>query len=99
LRSFIRASPSVTQIKISNPIHGFDDKLSGEGTLSVTILAAISLLVPAEDPLIANVVRMLITVHRQLDLFEAFGLDTLFEVGLVSVEPTHTGRGENTSYE
>ncbi|XP_023715533.1 uncharacterized protein LOC111868792 isoform X1 [Cryptotermes secundus] len=48
---------------------------------------------PAEDPLIANVVRMLITVHRQLDLFEALGVDTIFEVGLVSVEPTHTGRG------
>lgn len=48
---------------------------------------------PAEDPLIANVVRMLVTVHRHLDLFEAVGLDTLFEVGLVSVEPTHTGKG------
>jgi hypothetical protein len=55
--------------------------------------------VTAEDPLIANVVRMLITVHRQLDLFEAVGIDTFFEVGLVSVEPTHTGKGENTSYE
>jgi hypothetical protein len=42
---------------------------------------------PAEDPLFANVVRMLITVHRQLDLFEAVGIDTFFEVGLVSVMP------------
>jgi hypothetical protein len=42
---------------------------------------------------------MLITVHRQLDLFEAVGIDTFFEVGLVSVEPTHTGRGESTCYE
>jgi hypothetical protein len=64
-------------------------KLSDEGTFLVT----------AEDPLIANVTRMLVIVHRQLDLFEAFGVDTCFEVGMLSVEPTHTGRGENTCYE
>jgi hypothetical protein len=80
-------------------INALTTKLSGEGAPSVTILAPVSFLVAAEDPLIANVVRMLVTVHRQLDLFKALGVDTLFEVGLVSVEPTHTGRGENTCYE
>ena len=51
------------------------------------------LLFTDEDPLIGNVVRMTVTVHRQLDLFKALGIDTIFEVGLLSVEPTHTGRG------
>jgi hypothetical protein len=37
---------------------------------------------------------MLITVHQHLNLFEALSVDTFFEVGLVSVEPTHTGRGK-----
>jgi hypothetical protein len=55
--------------------------------------------VTAEDPLIASVVRMLITVHQQLNLFEELGVDTIFEVGLLSVEPTHTGRGEKICYE
>ena len=41
---------------------------------------------------------MTVVVHRQLDLFKALGLDTIFEVGLLSVEPTHTGRGEQTYY-
>jgi hypothetical protein len=39
---------------------------------------------------------MTVTVHRKLDLFKAFGVDTIFEVGLLSVEPTHTGRGMQT---
>ncbi|XP_049768960.1 uncharacterized protein LOC126106647 isoform X1 [Schistocerca cancellata] len=46
-----------------------------------------------EDPLVPNVVRLLTTVHRQLDLFSAFGVDEIFELGLASVEPTHVGRG------
>ena len=53
-------------------------------------------LVTDEDPLIASIVRMTVTVHRQLDLFKALGVDTIFEVGLLSVEPTHTGRGMQT---
>jgi len=36
---------------------------------------------------------MILTVHRQLDLFKVLGVDTIFELGLLSVEPTHTGRG------
>jgi hypothetical protein len=55
--------------------------------------------VTAEDPLLASILRMFITVHHQLNLFEALGVDTIFEVGLLSVEPTHTGRGEKTCYE
>jgi len=39
---------------------------------------------------------MIVMVHRQLDLFKAFGVDTIFELGLLSVEPTHTGRGMQT---
>jgi hypothetical protein len=39
---------------------------------------------------------MTVTVHRQLDLFKALGVDTIYEVGLLSVEPTHTGRGMQT---
>jgi len=39
---------------------------------------------------------MIATVHRQLDLFKALGLDTIFELGMLSVEPTHTGRGMQT---
>jgi hypothetical protein len=50
-------------------------------------------LVTDEDPLNASVLRMVITVHRQLDLFKALGVDTIFELGMLSVEPTHTGRG------
>lgn len=46
-----------------------------------------------EDPLVPNVVRLLTTVHRQLDLFTAFGVDEIFELGLASVEPSHAGRG------
>jgi hypothetical protein len=39
---------------------------------------------------------MTVMVHQQLDLFKALGLDTIYEVGLLSVEPTHTGRGMQT---
>jgi len=39
---------------------------------------------------------MTVTVHRQLDLFTALAVDTIFEVGLLSVEPTYTGRGVQT---
>ena len=39
---------------------------------------------------------MTVMVHRQLDVFKAPGVDTIFEVGLLSVEPTHTGRGMQT---
>jgi hypothetical protein len=67
--------------------------ISKPGEYLPKILLATSL-VAAEDPLIASVVRMLITVHRQLNLFEALGVDTIFELGLISVEPTHKGRGE-----
>ena len=49
-----------------------------------------------EDPLIGNVMRMILSVHRQLDLFKSLGVDTIYEVGLLSVEPTHTGRGMQT---
>ena len=52
--------------------------------------------VPYEDPLIGNKVRMTVMVHRQLDLFKALAVDTVLEVGLLSVEPTHTGRGMQT---
>ena len=53
-------------------------------------------LVTDEDPLIGNVLRMTITVHCQLDLFKALGVDTIYELGMLSVEPTHTGRGMQT---
>ena len=49
-----------------------------------------------EDPLIASVLRIIAKVHRQLDLFKTLGVDTIFELGLLSVEPTHTGRGMQT---
>ena len=49
-----------------------------------------------EDPLIGNVLRMTLTVHRQLDLFKTLGVETIYEVGLLSVEPTHTRRGMQT---
>ena len=45
--------------------------------------------------MIACVVRIIVTV-RLPDLFKAFGVNTLLEVGLLSVEPTHTGRGMQT---
>jgi GNAT superfamily N-acetyltransferase len=48
---------------------------------------------PDEDPLIGNVLRMITMVHKQLDLFKALRVDTIFELGMLSVEPTHTGRG------
>ncbi|XP_069685493.1 arylalkylamine N-acetyltransferase-like 2 isoform X2 [Periplaneta americana] len=47
----------------------------------------------AEDPLNASVVRMIVTIHRQLNLFSTLGVDKLLEIGLVSVAPTHIGRG------
>jgi len=53
-------------------------------------------LVKNEYPLIGNVVRMTITVHRQLDFFKSLGVDTIFKVGLLSVDPKHTGRGVGT---
>jgi len=53
-------------------------------------------LVTDEVPLFGNVLRMIATVHRQLDLFKALGLDTILELGMVSVKPTHTGRGMQT---
>jgi hypothetical protein len=53
-------------------------------------------LVTDEDPLIGSVVRMTVMVHRQLDLFKYLGVDTIFKVGLLSVEPTYTGRGMQT---
>jgi hypothetical protein len=46
-----------------------------------------------EVPLIGSVVRMTVMVHRQLDLSKSFGVDSVFKVGLLSVEPTLTGRG------
>jgi len=39
---------------------------------------------------------MTVTVHRQLYLFKALGVDTIFKVGLLSVEPKHTVRGVQT---
>jgi hypothetical protein len=53
-------------------------------------------LVTHEETLIATVLRMTVTDHRQLDLFKALGVDTILELGLLSVEPTHTGRGVQT---
>ena len=53
-------------------------------------------LVKNEDPLIASVMSMTVTVHRQLKIFKAFGVDTIFKVGLLSVEPTGTVRGTQT---
>jgi hypothetical protein len=64
-----------------------------QGKLLVTIKATSRSFVTDEDPLIGSVVRMIVMVHRQLDLFKALGVDKIFEVGLLSVEPTHTGRG------
>jgi hypothetical protein len=64
-----------------------------QGKLLVMIKATSWSFVIDEDPLIANVVRMMLMVHRQLDLFKALGVDTIFELGMLSVEPTHTGRG------
>ena len=39
---------------------------------------------------------MIAMVHRQLDLFKTLGVETIFELGMLSVEPTHTGRGMQT---
>jgi hypothetical protein len=50
-------------------------------------------LVKNEEPLIDSVLRMTVTDNRQLDLFNLLGVYTIFEVGLLCVEPTHTGRG------
>ena len=52
-------------------------------------------LVTDEDPLIGNVLRMTVTACRKLD-FSKVGLDTIIELGMLSVEPTHTGRGMQT---
>jgi len=53
-------------------------------------------LVKNEYPLIVSVLRMIVTVHRQPDLFKALGVNTVLEVGLLSVEPTYTVRGVQT---
>ena len=44
---------------------------------------------------IACVVRIIVTV-RLPDLFKAFGVNTVLEVGLLSVEPINTVRGMET---
>ena len=49
-----------------------------------------------DDPLNGNILRIIAMVHRQLDLFKALGVETIFELGMLSVEPTHTGRGMQT---
>ncbi|KAJ9585917.1 hypothetical protein L9F63_020425 [Diploptera punctata] len=48
---------------------------------------------PNGDPLNSGIVRMLLRVHRKLDLFSLFKVNQILEVGLVSVEPSHVGRG------
>ncbi|PSN49018.1 hypothetical protein C0J52_06319 [Blattella germanica] len=48
---------------------------------------------PDDDPLNYNVVRMIVTLHRKLDLFAASDDNRILELGLCSVEPSHTGRG------
>ena len=67
-----------------------------QGKLLFTKKVTSQSLVTDEDPLIGNVLRMTVTVHRQLDLFKVLGVDTIFELGMLSVEPTHTGRGMQT---
>jgi hypothetical protein len=63
---------------------------------SLRNIATTRSLVKNEEPLIVSVLRMTVTVHRQLDLFYPLGVDTILELGLLSVEPTHTGRGVQT---
>nr|CAD7413849.1 unnamed protein product [Timema cristinae] len=46
-----------------------------------------------DDPLNSSVVTMLTTVHRKIDLFTMFNVDRVLELGLVSVESSHAGRG------
>ncbi|KAK7864034.1 hypothetical protein R5R35_006792 [Gryllus longicercus] len=49
-----------------------------------------------DDPLNRNVLRLLTSVHQRLDLFGALGVSELLEIGLISVEGSHTGRGLGT---
>lgn len=67
-----------------------------KGKLLVVTKSTSRSLVTDEDPLIGNVLRMITMVHKQLDLFKALRVDTIFELGMLSVEPTHTGRGMQT---
>ena len=67
-----------------------------KGKLLVVTKSTSRSLVTDEDPLIGNVLRMITMVHKQLDLFKALRIDTIFELGMLSVEPTHTGRGMQT---
>jgi hypothetical protein len=53
-------------------------------------------LVKNEVSLIGCVLRMTVTFHLQLDLYKSLGVDSIFKVGLLSVEPKHTGRGVGT---
>nr|CAD7609530.1 unnamed protein product [Timema genevievae] len=46
-----------------------------------------------DDPLNSSVVTMLTAVHRKIDLFTMFNVDRVLELGLVSVESSHAGRG------
>ena len=66
-----------------------------EGKLWLRYNATTMSLVKNEEPVIGSVLRMAVLIHRQLDLFKLLEL-TIFEVGLLSVEPTHTVRGMQT---
>jgi len=67
-----------------------------KGTLLVATKTTSRSLVTDEDPLIGNALRMIAMVHRQLDLFKALGVETIFELVRMSVEPTHRGTGMQT---